>query len=311
MTGADTERSAVVLKAADPAKVFLPNIFKGKVLFCTGGGSGICFEMVKSIMSFGAQATIVGRKAERLANASQQLADATGQKCLAVAADVRAPEQLQAAVRKTMEQLGRIDFVIAGSAANWLGGIETNTEKGFKTVIDIDLLGSYNTVKATLPEVTRTHGSYIFVSATLHYSGLPWQSHASAAKAGVDALSRVLAVEMGPLGVRSNTIAPGPIGGTEGLDRLAPKGASAAIGEQIPLQRVGSKVRPCPAALPRAFAPCRLRQPRRRHLLIIALSPPLRRAGHGSIVRYRRGRRLPLQRRRELHHRHAARGRWR
>lgn len=237
----DTSRPAVVLAAADPAKIFRPDIFKGKVLFCTGGGSGICYEMTKSIMSFGANAAILGRKADRLAKASADLSSATGQQCLPCPADVREPEQLKEAVRKTIEKFGRIDFVIAGSAANWLAGIEQNNEKGFKTVIDIDLIGSYNTVKATLEEVTKNKGSYIFISATLHYFGLPYQSHASAAKAGVDALSRVLAVEMGPLGVRSNVIAPGPIGGTEGMDRLAPKGAAEAVAEGVPMQRMGSK----------------------------------------------------------------------
>lgn len=231
----------MVLPAADPAKIFRPDLFKGKVLFCTGGGSGICYEITKTIMSFGANAAIIGRKADRLARASQELSSATGQQCLDCPADVRDPEQLKAAVRKAIEKFGRIDYVIAGSAANWLAGIEQNNEKGFRTVIDIDLLGSYNTVKATLEEVTKRRGSYIFISATLHYFGLPYQSHASAAKAGVDALSRVLAVEMGPLGVRSNVIAPGPIGGTEGMDRLAPKGAGDAIGEGIPMQRMGSK----------------------------------------------------------------------
>ncbi|SOV05038.1 related to SPS19 - peroxisomal 2,4-dienoyl-CoA reductase [Ustilago sp. UG-2017a] len=241
MSNEDTSRPAVILPAADPAKIFKSDIFKGKVLFCTGGGSGICYEMTKTIMSFGADAAILGRKADRLSRASQELSSATGQQCLACPADVREPEQLKEAVRKTVEKFGRIDFVIAGSAANWLAGIEQNSEKGFKTVIDIDLIGSYNTVKATLEEVTKNKGSYIFISATLHYYGLPYQSHSSAAKAGVDALSRVLAVEMGPLGVRSNVIAPGPIADTEGMDRLAPKDLGDAVAEQVPMQRMGKK----------------------------------------------------------------------
>ncbi|GAC95768.1 hypothetical protein PHSY_003344 [Pseudozyma hubeiensis SY62] len=237
----DTSRPAVVLPPADPSKVFRPDIFKGKVLFCTGGGSGICYEMTKTIMSFGANASILGRKADRLARASEELSSATGQQCLPCPADVRDPEQLREAARKTIEKFGRIDFVIAGSAANWLASTEQNNEKGFKTVIDIDLIGSYNTVKSTLEEVTKNKGSYIFISATLHYFGLPYQGPASAAKAGVDALSRVLAVEMGPLGVRSNVIAPGPIGDTEGMDRLAPKGVGEAIAEGVPMQRMGKK----------------------------------------------------------------------
>lgn len=197
--------------------------------------------MTRTIMSFGANAAILGRKADRLERASKELSSATGQECIPCPADVREPDQLKAAVKKTLDKFGRIDFVIVGSAANWLAGIEQNSEKGFKTVIDIDLIGSYNTVKATLEQVTKNRGSYVFISATLHYFGLPYQSHPSAAKAGVDALSRVLAVEMGPLGVRSNVIAPGPIAGTEGMDRLAPKGAMEAVAEQVPMQRMGSK----------------------------------------------------------------------
>lgn len=102
-------------------------------------------------------------------------------------------------------------------------------------------LGTFNTIKATIAHVRGSKGSYIHVSATLHYNGndtfpkhplstliqrilgTPFQAHVSAAKAGVDALSAVLAVEEGPHGVRSNVIAPGPIADTEGMDRLSLK----------------------------------------------------------------------------------------
>jgi peroxisomal 2,4-dienoyl-CoA reductase len=107
------------------------------------------------------------------------------------------------------------------------------------TVQQIDLQGTYNTMKATLEEIKRTHGVYTHISATLHYTAIPWQSAASAAKAGVDALSQSIAVEMGPFGVRSNVIAPGMISGTEGADRLTPKGGESMVESRIPQQRVG------------------------------------------------------------------------
>lgn len=105
----------------------------------------------------------------------------------------------------------------------------------FKTVIDIDLVGSYNCAKACLPHLVKAakecptaktatpSGRIIFVSATLHYQGTALQTHAVAAKAGVDALSSQVCIEYGPLGITSNVISPGPIGGTEGMDRLAKK----------------------------------------------------------------------------------------
>lgn len=127
------------------------------------------------------------------------------------------------------------------------------SSNAFKTVIDIDLIGSYNCAKACLPELVKTakehptgkstvpSGRIIFISATLHYGGTPLQTHAVAAKAGVDALSSQVCIEYGPLGITSNVISPGPIGGTEGMDRLAKK---VKEGENpwkvIPSGRIGS-----------------------------------------------------------------------
>ena len=110
----------------------------------------------------------------------------------------------------------------------------------FKAVIDIDVLGSYNTLKATVPYLlssAQTHsprtaghsaapsssptGRILFVSATLHYTGVPLQAHVTTAKAGIDALAANVAIEYGPRGLTSNVIAPGPIAGTEGMERLA------------------------------------------------------------------------------------------
>lgn len=136
--------------------------------------------------------------------------------------DVRNVASLQKAVTETVKQLGRIDFVIAGAAGNFLSAFNQLSANAFKTVIDIDLIGSYNTAKATFEEVRKTKGQYIFISAGLHYTGTPFQTHVAAAKAGVDSLSNNLAIELGPLGIRSNIISPGPIGGTEGMERLVP-----------------------------------------------------------------------------------------
>jgi len=138
-----------------------------------------------------------------------------------------------------LDTFGRIDFVICGAAGNFLAPIEGVSPNGFATVQQIDLQGTFNTVKATLAEMKRTHGVYTHISATLHYTAIPWQAAASAAKAGIDALSQSIAVEMGPFGIRSNVIAPGMISGTEGADRLTPKGGESLVESRIPQQRVG------------------------------------------------------------------------
>ncbi|KAJ7437611.1 2,4-dienoyl-CoA reductase [Mycena galericulata] len=220
--------------------VFKDDIFKGKVLFCTGGGSGICRGMTEAIMRHGADATIVGRKLDRLTQAAKELSETTGKKCIPFQGDVRQPKTLQDAVAKTIEAFGRIDFVICGAAGNFLVPISGLSENGFRTVMEIDTIGTYNTIKATLLHVRASKGAYIHVSASLHYRGTPYQVHVSAAKAGVDALSAVLAVEEGPHGVRSNVISPGAIAGTEGMDRLENKGAGAEGQGSYPLGRLGA-----------------------------------------------------------------------
>ncbi|KAG6908863.1 hypothetical protein DXG01_002937 [Tephrocybe rancida] len=229
--------SAYVVPQVNSTAVFKADIFQGKVLFCTGGGSGICRGMTEAIVSI---PTVIGLGSEltlaslldapwldRLAQTAKELSEATGHKCLPVQADVRDPKTLQEAVRKAVQAFGKIDFVICGAAGNFLAPISGLSENAFRTVIEIDTLGTYNTIKATIGQVRASKGSYIHVSATLHYNGTPFQAHVSAAKAGVDALSAVLAVEEGPHGVRSNVIAPGPIGDTEGMDRLSLKAGNS------------------------------------------------------------------------------------
>ncbi|KAF9235954.1 hypothetical protein BU15DRAFT_50703 [Melanogaster broomeanus] len=229
--------SPVVAPVASSTNVFKPDIFKGKVLFCTGGGSGICKEITEAIMRHGASAVIVGRKLDRLTESAKELSQATGQICIPAQADVREPRQLKEAVSKTIEKLGRIDFVICGAAGNFLASIDGMSENAFRTVMEIDTMGTFNTVKATLPYVRASCGAYIHISAMMHYKATPYQVHVSAAKAGVDALSAVLAVEEGPRGVRSNVIAPGPIGNTEGMSRLSSQERSRTL--QFPLGRIG------------------------------------------------------------------------
>lgn len=142
----------------------------------------------------------------------------------------------------------------AGAAGNFLAPISQLSSNAFKTVIDIDVNGSYNTLKATLPHLlesakknpnnansvsSSTGGRIIFVSATLHYVGNPLQAHVMAAKAAIDALSSSVCLEFGPYGITSNIIAPGPIAGTEGMARLSGDEGRKKISQTIPLGRYG------------------------------------------------------------------------
>ncbi|KAH9812879.1 hypothetical protein DFH28DRAFT_898581 [Melampsora americana] len=219
--------------------VFKDDIFRGKVLFCTGGGTGICKKMVEAVMRHGASAFIFGRRTEVLEKTSKELSNLTKQKCSFASGDVRRLDSLQSAVESCIKEFGQIDFVIAGAAGNFLSPIDQLSVNAFKSVIEIDLVN--HTIKATLPHVKKTSGAYISVSATLHYVGTPLQAHVSAAKAGVDALSQAIAVEFGPFGIRSNVIAPGPIADTEGFSRLSTSETRKTMAQGIPLQRFGHR----------------------------------------------------------------------
>lgn len=137
-----------------------------------------------------------------------------------IPADVRKPADVENAVQKTIEKFGRIDFLINGAAGNFLAPFQNLSYNAFRTVVEIDLLGTFNLTKAAAEHIKAAKGSIINVSATLYYTGLPYQQHAGSAKAAVDALTKHWAVEFGPFGVRVNGIAPGPIADTEGMSRL-------------------------------------------------------------------------------------------
>ncbi|CAL5871921.1 uncharacterized protein PFLUO_LOCUS6176 [Penicillium psychrofluorescens] len=234
-------------------------LFANKVVFCTGGAGTICSAQVRALVHLGANACIIGRNVEKTERVAQDIATARqGAKVIGIGAvDVRKFESLKEAVDRCVKEFGGIDFVIAGAAGNFLASIEQLSVNAFKSVMDIDILGSYNTLKATIPHLVEsgnkhkmdseslkpsplgTGGRIIFVSATIHYRGMPFQTHVSVAKAGIDALSNNVAIEYGPLGVTSNIISPGPIAQTEGLERLLPSDAKADYTRSQPLGRFG------------------------------------------------------------------------
>jgi peroxisomal 2,4-dienoyl-CoA reductase len=141
---------------------------------------------------------------------------------------------MENAVKKTIELFGRLDYLINGAAGNFLSPLQHLSYRAFRTVIEIDLLGTFNTTKAAVEHIKKTKGAILNISATLHYTGTPYQMHVGAAKNGIDALTRHLSMELGPHGVRKytsvwrllhdctqmffigvNGIAPGPIVGGE------------------------------------------------------------------------------------------------
>lgn len=219
-------------------KIFADNILQGKVAFVTGGATGITGGVARAFAAHGARLAITSRKEDNLI-AQKQFIEESGGECLAVAADVRDYEAVENALAKTVEHYGKIDIVINGAAGNFLCAASELSPNGFGTVVDIDTKGTFNVCRAAFAQLQKSRGQILNISATLHYLATPMQIHVSAAKAGVDAITRNLSVEWGRFGIRVNGIAPGPIEDTEGMKRLLPEPLKDKLTKRIPLQRFG------------------------------------------------------------------------
>jgi peroxisomal 2,4-dienoyl-CoA reductase len=218
--------------------IFADGILNGRVAFVTGGGTGITGGVARAFAEAGASVALVSRKMDHLQPAADAINERGG-KAVAIAADVRQPEAVEQAIAETVAQFGKIDIVVNGAAGNFLCTAEELSPNGFGTVVDIDLKGTFNVCRAAFAQLKEHRGQVLNISATLHYLGTPLQLHVSAAKAGVDALTRNLAVEWGRYGIRVNAIAPGPIEDTEGMQRLVPEPVKQALRKRIPLGRFG------------------------------------------------------------------------
>ena len=219
-------------------KIFADGVLRGRVAFVTGGGTGITGGVARAFAEAGASVALVSRKMDHLVPAAQ-LINENGGNALAVAADVRQPAEVENAIAKTVAEFGKIDIVVNGAAGNFLCKAEELSPNGFGTVVDIDLKGTFNVCRAAFAQLKENRGQILNISATLHYLGTPMQLHVSAAKAGVDALTRNLAVEWGRYGIRVNAIAPGPIEDTEGMQRLVPEPVRERLKKNVPLGRFG------------------------------------------------------------------------
>lgn len=203
---------------------FNPDLLKGKTALITGGGSGIGFRIAEVFMRHGCDCAIASRNYTRVEAQAEKLMKATNGRCLALGVDVRHPKEIETGVNKMMNEWKKIDILVNCAAGNFLAPIESLSYNAFKTVMDIDTMGTFNTSKAVYDHYFKANGGNIInISATLHYKGRVMQCHAGSAKAAIDAMTKHMAVEWGEKGIRVNGIAPGPIGGTVGMEKLGGK----------------------------------------------------------------------------------------
>ncbi len=218
-------------------------------MFVAGASGGINLAVAEGFAAAGARVALISRSEDKIAAAAAGLA-AQGYGALGIAADVRDYAAVAGALAAARDAFGEIDVLISGAAGNFVSPAIGISSKGFQTVVDIDLVGTFNVLRAGFEHLRKPGSSIISITAPQGERPQLMQAHVCAAKAGVNMLTRCLAMEWGPAGVRVNAISPGPIADTEGMARLAPTPqAEAAIKARIALRDYGAKVDIAEAAL--------------------------------------------------------------
>ncbi|HJU91164.1 MAG TPA: SDR family oxidoreductase [Gemmatimonadaceae bacterium] len=211
----------------DAPSIFRPGLLAGQVGIITGGGTGIGFGIAELLSQLGMHVVLASRKPEHLEPSVARLRERGGS-ASAIAVDVRDVDRVRAMVAEAREKQGRVDLLVNNAAGNFYAPSETLSPNAWKSVVEIDLYGTFFCSQAVMPVMREQGGGRIVnLSMTLHYRGWPQMAHATAAKAGIDALTRTLALEWAAHGIRINAVAPGPIP-TEGVRKaFTPPGAGA------------------------------------------------------------------------------------
>jgi 2,4-dienoyl-CoA reductase [(3E)-enoyl-CoA-producing], peroxisomal len=224
--------------------MFTNDTLKGRVALITGGGTGIGLEIATTYARLGASLMLVGRNEERVQAAAQAINEGGG-KAAAMRADVRNYDDVKAAVDAAVERFGSLDVLVNNAAGNFVCPTAELSPRGWHTVIDIDLNGTFHGCHAAYPHLKKSAfgGSIVSIITMLGVTGWPGAAHASAAKGGILSLSRTLAVEWGGDNIRVNTISPGPIGDTEGVRRMYEEAGRGELeAKKTALGRFGRKV---------------------------------------------------------------------
>ena len=213
---------------------------EGKVIWVTGGGTGLGKSMVKYFVELGARVAISGRREEKLIEAAEEISK---QNVFPVVCDVRESGQVDAALAQIIDHFGTLNGLVNNAAGNFISPTERLSHRAFDVIIDIVLKGSKN--------CTLSCGKYwienkipanvLNIVTTYAWTGSGYVVPSATAKAGVLAMTRSLAVEWAKYGQRHNAIAPGPFPTKGAWDRLFPKEMSDKINleSRVPLKRVG------------------------------------------------------------------------
>lgn len=223
--------------------------YGGCAVMVVGGTSGINLGIAGAFADAGARVGVASRRREKV-DAAVAALSREGRPAFGAVFDVRDADAVEAGIAGFAAEAGPIDVLVSGAAGNFPALARDLSPNGFKAVVDIDLLGTFHVMRAAYPHMRRPGGSLINVSAPQAQVAMAMQVHVCAAKAGVDMVTRCLALEWGPEGLRVNGVVPGPIDGTEGMARLAPTDEiRARVARGVPMGRLGSAAEVAAACL--------------------------------------------------------------
>ena len=224
--------------------MFDKQLLKDKSIIVTGGGTGLGKSMAFRFAELGADLVITSRRKEVIEKTAEELSEHGG-KVLAIACDVRDPDQVNDMVSQTVNEFGKIDILLNNAAGNFISPTEDLSPNAFKTVVDIVLNGTFNCTQAAGKVMREKDGGVILnIVTTYAWTGSGYVVPSASAKAGVLAMTRSLAVEWAKYGIRTVAIAPGPFPTKGAWSRLAPPGLGIQkkMKNRVPLKRVGEHI---------------------------------------------------------------------
>ena len=212
---AQTRKSTIIMVKT----IYKEELFKGKTALITGGGTGIGLRTALELSQLGATVILASRKKENIENGVKAVEEAGG-KAFAIECNIREEESIEKCIAESIERAGTIDILVNNAGGQFPSPAEAISQKGWNAVIETNLTGAFLMSKEVFKKCFRDNGGSIVNVLANMWNGFPMMSHTGAARAGVDNLTKTLAVEWGKYGVRINSVAPGLIH-SSGIDSYA------------------------------------------------------------------------------------------
>lgn len=222
------------------SSIFRDGLLEGQVALVTGGGTGIGVATARELARLGARVAIASRKEENVARAARGLGEQLGREIVPLVCDIRDRDATERTARAVIERFGRLDLLVNNGGGQFFSPADMISPKGWDAVVATNLTGTWNMTRAAADAWMLANGGCVVNVTMLTRRTFPGMAHSVAARAGVEAMTRTLAVEWASRGVRLNCVAPGVIA-SSGLERY-PAGLDfiSGMSKVVPMKRLGT-----------------------------------------------------------------------